>query len=213
MITTSATSATSALHAQLAQKGFVHIAYPHSKNFQFILEELGTIIQTTQIRENSQSTRLLCSNAGMDFHTDHYAARHIAWLCNSQSATGGESVLIDSFSLLSRYSEQMRRMLSQVTVQSHKVFYNDKPFQPLLTLDEAGNPESVYFARWLVNPVFDPKISQALKKLSADLQAAIPFEILLCEGDLLIVDNHRILHGRKAFPAGAGRWLTRFWLS
>ena len=207
------TSAASTLLEQLAQNGFVHISYPQSKAYRFILEDLGTIIQTTQIRENKKSTRLLSSNAGMDFHTDHYAARYIAWLCNSQSATGGESVLKDSFSVLSRYSEQMRQLLSQVTVQSHKVFYNDKPSLPLLLLDDMGNPVSVYYAPWLVNQIFDPKISQALLKFNSDLESVKPVEILLSEGDLLIIDNHRMLHGRNAFPSGAGRWLTRFWLS
>jgi gamma-butyrobetaine dioxygenase len=207
------TTASTALQEQLVQKGFVHISYPKSKDYQFILEDLGTIIQTTPIRENPQSTRLLSSNAGMDFHTDHYAAHYVAWLCNSQSATGGESVLIDSFSLLRGYSEQMLYLLSQVTVQSHKVFYNDKPSLPLLSLDEDGNPVSVYYAPWLVNPVFDPKISQALAKFNSDLGSVNHVEILLSEGDLLIIDNHRMLHGRKAFPTGAGRWLTRFWLS
>lgn len=205
--------ATSALQKSLTLKGFIHIPFPQSKDYRCMLEDLGTIIQTTQIRENPQSTRLLSSNAEMDFHTDHFAARYIAWFCNSQSVVGGESVLIDSFSILSAYSEQMLNLLSQVTVQSHRVFYNDKSSLPLLSLDEEGNLLAVYYAPWLVNPVYDLKINQALEKFNNDLQAIQPIEILLSEGDLLIIDNHRMLHGRKGFPAGSDRWLTRFWLS
>lgn len=33
----------------------------------------------------------------------------------------------------------------------------------------------------------------------------------LCAGDIIIVDNTRILHGRTAFPADAGRLLRRLW--
>lgn len=198
---------------QVNQSGFVHIPFNESAADRDCLNEFGIIIQTTQIRENPGSTRLLASNEAMDFHTDHFAARYIAWFCNSQSAFGGESLLIDSFSIIKTYSESLLFHLTQISVQSHKVFYNDKPLLPLLQLDETDNPSSVYFAPWLVNPVYDHKTLMALERFKADVQTTKPFEIKLNEGDMLVIDNHRMLHARNGFPAGAGRWLTRYWLS
>lgn len=198
---------------QIAKRGFVHIPFPTSKDYLSILRELGDIIQVTQIRENSESSRLLSSNGSMDFHTDHYAARYIGWFCNSQSAIGGESVLLDSRSVLSSYCDKTLFLLSQVAVQSHKVFVHDKSSMPLLSMDEAGNQMSIFYAPWLTVPILDLKVSQVFEKFISDLHSITPIEILLSEGDLLIIDNRRILHGRNAFPSGSGRWLTRYWLS
>ena len=35
--------------------------------------------------------------------------------------------------------------------------------------------------------------------------------LVLRPGDILVLDNHRILHGRTSFPKGAGRLLRRVW--
>jgi alpha-ketoglutarate-dependent taurine dioxygenase len=41
------------------------------------------------------------------------------------------------------------------------------------------------------------------------LFAAAAETVLLEPGDLLLIDNHRTLHGRTAFPAGSPRLLKR----
>ncbi len=47
-----------------------------------------------------------------------------------------------------------------------------------------------------------------LTRFSATLQR-IAIQIALRPGDLLIIDNHRFLHGRRAFAADSGRMLKR----
>jgi hypothetical protein len=203
---------TSTIEAEISEKGYSIIRYPHSTNKEAILASLGDIIQTTEIRENQKSSRLLASNQPMDFHTDHNAANFIAWHCNSQSATGGESLLIDTRHILGGLSESTLSLLQEISVQTHKVFYDDKLSIPLLSPTDDEAVFAVYYASWLIGPQADVKHTKAVEKFQQELAQAKPVELLLSEGDILIIDNHRMLHGRAGFPPNSNRWLTRYWL-
>jgi len=197
---------------QIIESGYVHIPFQNSSSLKEILRCLGTIIQTTEIRENSESTRLLTSNQPMTFHTDHHQARYIVWLCNSQSATGGNSLLVDSFSILKNFSASSLALLSEITIKTHHIFYGDKLTLPLIQLNEIGQALSIYYAEWLVNTPSCPKHLKALEKFQSSLKNVQPNSLLMSEGDILIIDNHRMLHARQGFPSKSNRWLTRYWL-
>ncbi len=198
------------LETEIADKGYSHLKFPDLKNPEEIISSLGQVIQQTEIKENPKSTRLLASNQGMHFHTDHYAAKYIAWFCNSQSATGGRSLLLDTKNILKHFSESTSALLQEVTVKTHRVFYTDKLSLPLLSLNE--DETKVYYAQWLVNIPDSVKHQKALSKFEEEVKSAEPIKLLLSEGDLLIIDNHRMLHGREAFPQHSDRWLTRYWI-
>lgn len=200
----------SVLETEIAEKGFSHIKFPTSKNFEEIIASLGEVIQQTEIRENPKSTRLLSSNQGMNFHTDHNAAKFIAWFCNSQSATGGSSLLLDTKNVLQHFSESSLELLQEVSVKTHQVFYSDKLSLPLLSITDSDT--TVYYAQWLVNIPACIKHQKALTKFEEEIKSTEPTKLLLSEGDLLIIDNHRMLHGREAFPQNSNRWLTRYWI-
>lgn len=195
------------LKEELQQNGYAHFKHG-SFILSGLLDSLGTVIQTTAIKENPQSTRLLSSCMSMGFHTDHFAARYIVWFCNSQSSVGGESILLDTLPVLQSLSHNCIRLLQQISVQTHKVFHGDKLSLPLL----GPNSQDVYYAPWLVNPTATTQHHGALLSFQSALESKVPIELLLSEGDVLIIDNHRILHGRKSFASDSGRWLTRYWL-
>ncbi len=201
----------SVIETELEAKGYAQIKFPDTKKFEEIISSLGEVIQKTEIKENPKSSRLLASNQCMNFHTDHNAAKYVAWFCNSQSAIGGKSLLIDTNKILRHFSENSLALLKEVTVKTHQVFYRDKLSLPLLS--ENGNEMIVYYAQWLVNVPSSPKHLKALSKFEEEMKSAEPTILLLSEGDLLIVDNHRMLHGREGFPQNSNRWLTRYWIN
>lgn len=200
----------STIASEITLNGFVHIAYPKSKNVGKIISSLGQVLLQTEIKENPKSTRLLASNQGMSFHTDHNTANYVAWFCNNQSFIGGQSLLIDTSKILQSFSESSLLMLREIYVNTHQVFYNDKLTFPLLSSHD--NATVVYYAPWLVYSPSSIKHRKALQKFEEEIKSATPIKILLSEGDLLIIDNHRMLHGREGFPANSSRWLTRYWL-
>ena len=198
------------VESELRENGFSHIRYSKSKNPEEIISSLGRILLKTEIKENPDSTRLLSSNQGMGYHTDHNAAKYIAWFCNSQSASGGQSLLVDSENIFKEFSESSLRLLQEITVKTHQVFYADKLSLPLLSIND--DKHVVYYAQWLVNLPGSIKHRKALEKFEDDIKSTQPIKLLLSEGDLLIIDNHRMLHGREGFPPNSNRWLTRYWL-
>jgi hypothetical protein len=200
----------SVIEAEIYEKGYSFIKLPTSINFEEIIASLGDVIQKTEIRENPKSTRLLASNQGMNFHTDHHAAKYIAWFCNSQSSTGGSSLLLDTRCILQNFSENSLDLLQEISVKTHQVFYNDKLSLPLLSIND--NCKTIYYAQWLVNNPACIKHQKALLKFEDEIKSIEPIKVLLSEGEMLIIDNHRMLHGREAFPSKSNRWLTRYWI-
>ena len=206
------TIATTKIQTEILEKGYLHIKFPASRNAEEILSSIGSVLLKTEIRENTKSTRLLSSNQKMSFHTDHFSATHIAWFCNSQSSTGGESLLIDTKNILSTFNDAWLELLREISIKTHQIFYGDKLSLPLISdcVNESG--KAIYYAQWMVNNPSTAKHQNALEKFEKQIELAKPIKLLLSEGDLLIIDNHRMLHGREGFPSNSNRWLTRYWL-
>lgn len=200
---------TKELKNEIVEKGYLHIPYPHSLTIDEITSQYGDLIFTTLIKENSQSTRLLSSNSYVDFHTDHINAKYIAWQCQSQSANGGESLLLDGLGIIESASSDLIGALQTVFVKSHRLFYGDKPEYPLYT----AKSNTLYYAPFLCDMPIGSKAIEAINWFQEQIKTARKIEIKLSEGDWLIIDNHRMLHGRKGFEKKSNRLLTRYWLS
>lgn len=198
--------------SHLIENGYVHIQFSKNDNLNHILNELGKIIQVTEIKESKHSKRFLLSNSSINFHTDHYKAKYILWFCNSQSVKGGETLLIDALRILERFSQIELKLLNEILVDNHIVFLDDKPKTPLIQFNDIGEIKSIFYADWLVERKLDSQHRLILEKFQNQIDSIKPIQILLSEGDILVVDNQRLLHARKGFPENSNRWLTRYWI-
>jgi len=196
----------------LIENGYIHIQFSEKNNLNLILKELGEVIQVTEIKESKHSRRFLLSNSSIDFHTDHYKAKFILWFCNSQSSIGGESVIIDSLKIFELFTQIELKLLSEIFVDNHIVFYGDKPKIPLIQFNDIGTIKSIFYADWLINKKLRFQHKSILEKFQNQLKSIKSIEILLSEGDILIIDNQRMLHARNGFFENSNRWLTRYWI-
>ncbi len=194
---------------ELADKGYIHIPFPNKLDATWVSEILGKPLFTTLIKENPQSTRLLVSNQDVDLHTDHIKAKFIAWQCNSQAAIGGESILMDGLGALENASDDLLNSLQNISIKSHRLFFDDKPHYPLFS----HTNKVLYYASFLCETPIGSKEKQAYAWFQEQIKSTSKIEIKLSEGDWLIIDNHRMLHGRKGFEKKSNRLLTRYWLS
>ncbi len=200
---------TSQIQQQLIQQGYCHIKFPTALTPEKLSETFGKILFTTLIKENPKSARLLTSNSDVDLHTDHIKAKFIAWECNSQAAIGGESLLLDGYVLLQNIPNDVLNSLQNIVVNSHRLFVDDKSYYPLLSDDASV----IYYAPFLCEMPKGKKEIEAYGWFQNKIKSSPKMEIKLSEGDWLIIDNHRILHGRKGFEQKSNRLLTRYWLS
>ena len=198
--------------SQLLENGYVHIPFSLDNDLEIILNELGKIIQVTEIKESEKSSRFLLSNRFINYHTDHYKAKFIVWFCNSQSSIGGESLLIDSSKIIERFNQIELKLLSEIFVDNHIVFYGDEPKVPIIQFNDIEAINSIFYADWLIDKQLGLQHKSILEKFQNQIKSIKSIEIQLSEGDILIIDNQRMLHARNGFLENSNRWLTRYWI-
>lgn len=193
---------------ELAGRGFALLRDLSEGAAVDIVNGLGDVMLRTDVYPKPNARGDVSTDLPMDFHTDHPGARWIAWHCIRQSSEGGESLLVDSVPLLSALSADERNLLRNTEVRTHVVFPTDTPTHSVLT-PVKDCADRIYFTPWLISD--EP--SQPLSRLGSLIAKGERISIRLKQGDLLVIDNARMLHGRKAIRGDRDRLLRRYWIS
>lgn len=138
--------------------------------------------------------------------------------CLEAASEGGESVVVDGFAAADRLRREApdafalltRRAVPFRYVEAGKVDLRAKA--PLIELDADGDVAAVRYNNRSIAPFdLDPDEVEAFYdayrrfgRLLHDPELTVGFR--LAPGDLFIVNNRRVLHGRRGFSAGR-RWL------
>ena len=72
-----------------------------------------------------------------------------------------------------------------------------------------------HYVPWLKLTAPDADARLALERLEAGIRQAKSTDLIeldLLPGEMVFVDNHRVMHGRAAIPANSTRHLKRFWI-
>jgi hypothetical protein len=195
---------------ELNEKGFIHLTNISDTELENILNELGEVIHTTDVIVKPESRGMVTTSLGLDFHTDHHKAKYILWYCHKQTDLGGDSIFIDADKIFSQLTEEEQNELTHIKLFEHKIFPGDKDNNPFVEIDEKGK-RIFYYSFWLVKD--EDKQNPAFLKFQTFIKETEPTKINLKEKDILIVDNHRIFHGRTAIEGSKDRFLKRYWLT
>ena len=176
-----------------------------------------------EVRTEPEPTNLAYTRAGLDPHTDNPYRDPTPTLqilhCLENTARGGESCVVDGFHVaqilqredprhfvtLSRYPVvfryhgdgksdlQARRPMLEIGPDGslQQVRINNRAFHALSGVPAEGVPDFYDAYRHLVEITRRPEVTASFK---------------LHSGDLFVVDNTRVLHGRKGFTAEGRRW-------
>ncbi len=198
-----------AVSETIQAKGFVHLEGFTPERFKVVVGTLGGSIHQTEVRIRPDAKGMVTSPRALDLHTDHHAARYIAWYCHRQSSEGGESLLLDATAAFARISPAHRDRLFNLYLSEHRVFADDPGSWPLVMYHKGRL--RFYYSFWLVSE--SDRSDPAYAAFQAALKATPPMEFRLKPGDVLIVDNYRMLHGRRAIGAEGDRYLERHWIA
>jgi alpha-ketoglutarate-dependent taurine dioxygenase len=193
----------------LEQKGFCCLENQSYEKLQEIIDGLGKTIMITDVSVNLDSRALVTSDRALGFHTDHSKANYIVWYCLKQCDSGGETLVLDTHKILANLTSREQNILCNIHLYEHKIFDDDPESSPLLRFID-GKPQ-FYYSFWLADDAQrqDPTFIKFM-----ELTESIPFEnYKLQPGDVLIVDNRRMLHGRTAIEGNKDRHLKRFWIN
>ena len=130
--------------------------------------------------------------------------------CLANEAVGGESLLVDGFHLAELLREQDPEAFALLTTLPVSHRYQDEQADhyfsgPLILLNEEGEVKQIRFAPNVVAPLNVPfdrmqAMRRAYQKFAALAQSPEhQVRLKFNPGDLVITDNHRVLHGRTAF--------------
>lgn len=192
---------------ELNKNGFVHLTNQTENQLQEIINSLGEIIMTTDVVVKKESKGLVTTSHGIEFHTDHHKAKFVAWYCFKQTDKGGDSLLLDAENIYVELPIDIQENLKSVYVFEHKIYEDDKDNYPFV---EIGANNNLQFHCSLVND--KDKENPAFIYFKSLMNKAEPIKIRLQKSDILIIDNHRIFHGRTPILGSKDRYLKRFWI-
>ena len=199
-----------ALLEALRSRGYGLLEKVDSGALDGILAALGEVVQVVDVVNDPETPALVTSAEALDYHTDHPRVDCIAWRCIKQAAEGGESILADAALAFAQLPAADQAALAEVRLFEHKVFPDDADSQPLVSWGPDGR-RRFYYSFWLVKDQLPAAQRQALRRFRSLVPACQLAEFRLQPDDLLVVDNTRILHGRRAFT-GNERRLIRYWI-
>ncbi len=193
----------------LSDRGFFQMKHPcEYTDFLATANVLGTVFATADVKIHAKSHSMVSTPSSVPFHNDDPRARYIGWFCVEQDEHSGESQYIDSRRALKRLNESDLHLLEETfvkcpgtdgVVSKHPVLFKRE-----------GERQGFYFAPWLVEE--SDKSTTALLNLTTALRQTARVKIRLRPGEMIFIDNHRLLHGRDALDTSSNRYLKRAWI-
>ncbi|WP_328187218.1 2-trimethylaminoethylphosphonate dioxygenase [Marinobacter sp. OP 3.4] len=177
-----------------------------------------------EVRTEVDPVNLAYTGLGLQVHTDNPYRDPVPTLqllsCLENSVEGGDSIVVDSFKAVEILKEESPEAFAVLAGQpanytyagSNGVYLRSK--RPMIELGPDGELLAVRFNNRSLGPLTDipfdqmPAFYEAYRKL-ADImerpELAVTFK--LRPGELFIVDNTRVTHGRIAYEGTGSRWL------
>jgi gamma-butyrobetaine dioxygenase len=158
-------------------------------------------------------TNLAYTGLGLGAHTDNPYRDPTPTLqllhCLASSAQGGENTLVDAFRVVADLPGEDFELLASQPVRFR---YSDATTElesetPLISLDVRGNVQSVHYNTRSAQLAADAPDGYyaAYQRFGRMLEAPeYRIQFKLDPGDLFIVDNLRVLHGRTGYAASGG---------
>jgi len=190
----------------LNQFGYAYIPRKSEEELHEILNELGDVINETDVIADADSKSLVTSDKYLDFHTDNHLAKYIAWHCQKPAIEGGYSMLCDAENVYNKLTEVEKNQLSKIHVFEHKLFPENRNSNPIVR--EIAGRRKFYYSFWLAREKY--RELPVFKKWRDLIQQNEHIKMKLDKLDILIIDNHRMFHGRTEIKGE--RFLKRYWL-
>lgn len=174
------------------------------------------------VRRKADASNLADTGLGLEVHTDNPYRDPVPGLqllhCLESAAAGGDSVLVDGFAAALALHARDPEAFETLRTTRLRFAYRDaaavlEADSPILEVTADGELAALrYNNRSLATPPMAPATAErfyrAYRAFAAILaEPARSTRFALRPGDLFIVDNRRVLHGRTAFTGAGARWL------
>ncbi len=198
--------------------GYVHVRGGATyEEFLNIADGLGSVFLTADVKvTNAPNRTTLDSNIGLVFHTDSCRAHIVGWYCVTPGRPGEATLLLDVRDLTEQLSEEVCEALSRIP--QYLPGPNRQPDTPEPILSFIDGQLRVNFCAWMLAQPRDEAQQNALQTFLRyiETKARKPNGIVpvqLAQGEILFINNHHLLHGRRVLAEDTPRHLKRVWIS
>ena len=206
---------------QLFTVGFTLLHNIEIKDLQSKLESIGPIYKSdyglfAPSKTTTEGKDLAETGNEMSLHTDytywHTPPLMTSLYCVENDASGGDSVIVDGFRVVNDFRQKYPdyfQILTQTPIEFKQVYlqwqYSYSRTQPILELDSSGRVTRINFANshsynWKLPFDQMEDFYKAYTTFFLHLKNPVyQYCFRLEPGDLLLMNDSRIMHGRKAF--------------
>jgi alpha-ketoglutarate-dependent taurine dioxygenase len=206
---------TADLAAELGAAGHV-LAAPAGSRSEFLesIARWGEPVSQERIALREGAHAYVARPGPVPLHTDHPDSDLVAWWCEEQDEEDGATLLLDALPVVAALPERTRERLSQVQLACPPLA-GGPPSESRPVLRDGEDGIALFCSPWLRAVGADPDHQAALDELRRGLSTEARTRTRrrrMARGDVLIVDNRRVLHGRGAIPPTSRRVLHRVWV-
>ena len=187
--------------------------------------KIGSIRQTNfgkyfNVKSVPNPNDLAYTSLALSPHTDNPYRKPVPCIqllhCIENEVSGGFSTLVDGFKVATHLKKNNPNYFKILTKVKVKFKFTDKDVVlenkgELIEIDEQDNFKQIRFSTRLdYVPILEKKqldLYYKARKEISDLYNSEKFKIefKLIPGDILMMDNHRLLHGRTAYDTNEGK--------
>jgi len=177
-----------------------------------------------EVRSEINAINLAYTNLGLQAHTDNPYRDPVPTIqilyCLENSASGGDSTLVDGFNAAIRLKDENPDYFNLLTKYCARFEYNGEKGahlqsrRPMIELSPDGELIAIRFNNRSAAPITDVpyddmenyyKAYRAFSNIINDPTLAVNFK--LSPGECFVTDNTRVLHARTAYSGAGTRWL------
>jgi len=193
------------------KNGFVKIPSLKNEELINIINFLGKPFHRSEIKVEENSKKFFKSNKELDLHSDNPNAKFVLLYCVQQSEKGGETSLLDLNPFFNNLSVNEIEIYKEIAIPIP--FYKFSVPVSKTVSEFIYSNDGYYFLPWVILPLNSTKNILAIDKLKSYIDHSIKIEFKLKSNDLLIIDNKRMLHGRKKIIENSyNRNIIRIWI-
>ncbi len=194
----------------LNSKGFAIFSVPSKAEAITVFGHLGRVVLETEVRIRENPGTYLSSCDTVPFHNDHPRVKYIAWYCVEQDLVGGESLLVDMQQVVSRLTQCDRAGLAKIRMSCPELRSIIPSSEYPLYQESTGQ---VFWAPWLLPETRSASDKELICRILGEIESpSNRTQVRLRAGEVLLVDNHRLAHGRESICRFSQRNLMRYWL-
>lgn len=204
--------------------GYAHLTGPlTAEDFEMIAQQLGSVGLRTDLALTPERSSIVYKPDEITLHQDNPEINLLGWYCVRQDEFDGSAHLLDTADIAQHFSPHDIATLSSVNVRypdpDQSRHNPDKGLishllWPLVT--EKTGHTAVYYVPWLLLDSYDQVQHRVLEKFTEYLRAKEVNQLIrirLAAGEMLFIDNQRMLHGRGPIRPDSKRFLKRVWIT